>query len=507
MAERTPFAWLTERSAGILFHPSSLPSDQGIGVLGGSAYAFVEFLQRAGIRYWQMLPLGPTGYGDSPYSSLSAFAGNPYLIDLEPLAENGILQANDLEPLRELPGDHVEFSSLYRIKWPLLRLAHKRFLEQKRSYLPNYGLYDDFIETHRDWLEHYCAYVALKERFSGKYWGEWPEECRTPEGARKSAYWKETEQAREAHAFFQYLFFGQWKQLRAHANNAGIEIIGDIPIFVSLDSADAWAHPEIFEMATPGKPDFVAGVPPDYFSTTGQLWGNPLYDWKTMADNKYEWWMKRMAANFELFDIVRLDHFRAFYDYWRIPADAKDARSGKWAKGPAMAFFKELKKRFPDSRLIAEDLGEIHDGVREFRDTLGLPGMAILHFAFGGGSDNLYLPHNVVPNSVTYPGTHDNNTTRGWYESAPAALQDHVRRYLRVDGSDIAWDMVRWSYQCPSRLVVIQMQDILSLGAEARMNEPGTSQGNWKWRMTGEAFYNQQDSADYLKELARLYGR
>jgi 4-alpha-glucanotransferase len=476
-------------------------------VLGSSAYGFIDFLSEAGIKYWQILPLGPTGFGDSPYSSLSAFAGNPYLIDLVPLTENGILQAIDLEALHRLPADQVDFQSLNRIKWPLLRLAHKRFIAQKRTYLPNYGMLDEFKRKHKNWLESYCAYVALKDRFRGKFWGEWPEECRTLKAARKSKYWQETSQAREAHAFFQYIFFGQWQQLRKYANAAGIEIVGDVPIYVALDSADTWLNSGLFEMKVPGQPDYVAGVPPDYFSETGQLWGNPQYNWKAMAKDGYAWWMDRMAANFELYDVVRLDHFRAFYDYWNIPANAIDARSGKWAQGPKQAFFKELKKRLPEAKLIAEDLGELHDKLRNFRDRLGLPGMAILHFAFDDNSENTYLPHNVVPNSVIYPGTHDNNTTRGWYESAPAIVQDHVRRYFRVDGSDIAWDMIRWAYQSPSNLVIVAMQDLMSLGEKGRMNMPGTSQGNWKWRMTGAEFQSQRECAPYLKDLAELYGR
>jgi len=507
MAENKPLEWLTERSAGVLLHPTSLPGSQGIGVLGPQAMAFVDFLQEAGIRYWQVLPLGPTGFGDSPYSSFSAFAGNPYLIDLVPLTESGILNAADLDPLHRHDDAHVDYEAMFRIKWPLLRLAHKRFVEQKRAYLPNYGLLKAFKQAEAKWLEPFCAYMALKERFNGAFWGSWPESCRSLESARESEFWAETAQAREAHAFFQYLFFGQWQQVRAYANASGVEIVGDIPIFVSLDSADVWAWPHLFEMSEPGKPDVVAGVPPDYFSATGQLWGNPLYNWKTMQKDKYGWWMDRMAANFALFDIVRLDHFRGFFDYWRIPATAKDARSGTWAEGPQDALFLELKRRFPQARLIAEDLGEIHDGVRRFRDRLGLPGMTILHFAFGGGADNLYLPHNLGRNSVVYPGTHDNDTTIGWYEAAAPELQDHVRRYLRVDGRDIAWDLVRWAYQSVSNLAVIPMQDLLALDGAARMNAPGTSQGNWKWRMTGQQFQEHRHCAPYLRELGRLYGR
>ncbi|MGC9452706.1 MAG: 4-alpha-glucanotransferase [Oceanipulchritudo sp.] len=508
MAGKTPpLAWLTERAAGVLLHPSSLPGDQGIGTLGPAAFEFIDLLVQSGIRYWQVLPLGPTGYGDCPYSSFSAFAGNPYLIDIQALAENGILQAADLEPLRNLPAEHADFGSLYRIKWPLLRLAHKRFVEQGRAYLPNYGYLEEFTSANAAWLEPFCSFMALKERFAGAFWGDWPEQCQTPQGARKSSYWAETKQGRQAHAFFQYLFFGQWNQLRKYAGSVGIRIIGDVPIFVALDSADTWSSPELFEMATPGRPDFVAGVPPDYFSKTGQLWGNPLYDWKAMAENGFAWWIERLKSNFSLFDVVRLDHFRGFYDYWRIPAGSGDARAGKWASGPRMALFKEIPEKIPGSRLIAEDLGEIHEGVREFRDRLGLPGMAILQFAFGGGADNLYLPHNLVPDSVVYPGTHDNNTTRGWYESSPPGVRDHVRRYLRVDGSGIAWDFIRWAYQSTSRLAVIAAQDLLSLGTGARMNEPGLEQGNWQWRMTGSQFNSLRDSAHYLQELARLYGR
>jgi 4-alpha-glucanotransferase len=507
MAAKKPFSWLDERSSGVLLHPTSLPGDQGIGVLGQSAYGFVDFLEDAGIRYWQTLPLGPTGFGDSPYSSLSAFAGNPSLIDLEPLTQNGILHLNDADPLRGLAHDHVDFIGLTRIKAPLLRLAHKRFVEQKRAYLPNYGLFDEFKKTHSAWLDPYCAFIALKERFSGSFWGDWPKECRSLASARKSKYWQETKQGRDSHAFFQYLFFGQWKLLRAYANAHGVELIGDAPIFVAHDSADAWAHPELFEMTSDGEPVNVAGVPPDYFSETGQLWGNPLYNWKVMEADGYQWWMDRMRSNFDLFDVVRLDHFRGFYDYWSIPAGSKDATTGKWKPGPQDALFKALKKQFPKGKIIAEDLGELHDKVHAFRKRLGMPRMAVLHFAFGGDSENIYLPHNFDSNCVVYPGTHDNDTSRGWYENASEKERDHVRRYLRVSGDDISWDLIRSAYQSPAGLAIFQMQDLLSLGTEARMNLPGTAQGNWQWRMTSDQFHSNRDCASYLKELGDLYGR
>jgi len=508
MANLKSLFWLKERSSGILLHPTSLNGPHGSGVLGSEARAFIDFLREAGVHYWQTLPLGPTGFGDSPYQSFSAFAGNPYLIDFRPLQEYGLLTAEDTGALDPLPADHVDFGSLYRIKWPLLRLAFERFKEQKRTYLPNYGLFEAYIKEHAEWLEPFTAFMALKDRFKGAFWGEWPAECQSLASARKSGFWKETALAREAHAFYQYLFHGQWALLRDHARSAGVELIGDVPIFVSLDSADVWADPALFEMRVPGKPDFVAGVPPDYFSETGQLWGNPLFNWETMRIDDFAWWRKRLEANFRLFDVVRLDHFRGFYDYWRIPAGADDARAGKWAKGPRAAFFKAVAQQLQSPRFIAEDLGDIDKTVRGFRDQVHLPGMAILQFAFGGGSDNLYLPHNLTEHAVVYPGSHDNNTTRGWYEEADEATRDHARRYLRVPGDDIAWDFIRCLYQSVSRLVILPMQDILDLPGTARMNVPGTSQGNWQWRLPEELFARRRSSAaGYLRELGQLYGR
>ncbi len=507
MAAKKLYAWLQDRSAGILLHPSSLPGNQGIGTLGQSARMFIDFLADAGIGYWQTLPLGPTGYGDSPYSSLSSFAGNPYLIDLEQLSSNGVLDANEVNTLASLSDEAVDFTSIKRIKIPLLRLAHKKFTQQGRKYIPNYGRFETFKKENASWLEPYCAFIALKERFGNAFWGEWPEECRSLDAARDSKYWQETAYGREVNAFFQYLFFGQWKLIRAYAAERSVKIIGDIPIFVALDSADTWANPGIFQMSDRGKPAYVAGVPPDYFSETGQLWGNPLYNWDALKSRGYDWWIDRLKANFALYDVVRLDHFRAFYDYWRIPAGSDDATTGKWIDGPQDGFFKAIKKAIPQGKLIAEDLGEIHEEVFEMRDRLGLPGMSILHFAFEGDPSNLYLPHNLKPNSVLYPGTHDNDTTRGWYDKASESVRDYTRHYLRVDGHDIAWDLIRCAYQSVSNLIIFQTQDLLSLGTDARMNVPGSSQGNWKWRMTGEQFQTCRQSADYLRHLGHIYDR
>jgi 4-alpha-glucanotransferase len=505
--ESSSLDWLNDRAAGLLLHPTSLPGDQGVGVLGKEARQLLDFLRDAGFSYWQVLPLGPTGYGDSPYQSFSAFAGNPYLIDLQPLLENGILKGGDIQPLRELSASRTDYGALYLIKWPLLRLAYKNFCNQKRAYLPNYGLFEEFKQANAHWLEPFVAYMALKERFSGSFWGEWPRECQTLPAAMASPYWKESAADRDAHAFYQYLFFGQWALLKSYAAEQGIQVIGDAPIFVALDSADVWASPQFFEMSSPGKPDRIAGVPPDYFSATGQLWGNPLYDWKRLAADHYQWWIDRLEANFRLFDVVRLDHFRGFYDYWSIPAEAETAVSGEWRKGPRERFFKAVAKALPEARIIAEDLGDIDASVRAFRDKLRLPGMSILQFAFGGGADNLYLPHNLEPRSVLYPGTHDNNTTAGWYASATPQEADFVRRYLRVSGEDIAWDILRAAYAAVSRLTVIPGQDLLSLGEEARMNAPGIEQGNWQWRLGMADIDRLQVHVPYLKDLAAMYGR
>lgn len=503
------FNWLDHRATGILCHPTSFPSSEGVGTLGSAARQFIDFLCNAEIRYWQTLPVGPTGYGDSPYSAFSAFAGNPYFIDLDALLEFGLLKRSELKPLEIMPQGRVDFGALYLTKWPILRLAWRRFRERNLAYLANYGLFADFKKENADWLLPFAQFMALKQHFGGKSWTEWPREFRERSKVEKTAMPDELTDVIESHCFYQYLFFGQWQQLRDYARTKGVELIGDIPIFVSLDSADVWAHPELFQLNKEGLPSAVAGVPPDYFSETGQLWGNPLYDWKTCKSTRYAWWIDRLKMCFKLFDVVRLDHFRGFHAYWEIPANARDARSGKWADGPGIEFFAAIKTAIPNAKIIAEDLGIIPQEVREFLAQTGLPGMAILHFAFDGSdTKNLYLPHNISRNTVVYPGTHDNSTTVGWYESANEATRDHVRRYFRISGREIAWDMIRATYSSPANLGIIPMQDLLSLGAEARMNAPGTAQGNWQWRYTADQLTKlEKQSSGYLKELAWLYGR
>lgn len=478
-----------------------------MGKLGREARRFVDFLPAAGMRHWQLCPLGPTGYGDSPYQCFSAFAGNPYLVDLHPLVAFGLLQDEDLKPLQLLPEDHVDYGSHYQRFWEVLDKACVAFAGQHAG-LPGYGDFDAFCRAESHWLDAYAAFTACKAHFGGKPWFEWPKEVRTCQAFMASALRKKLAPAIESARFIQYLFFGQWRELRAYAAERQVEIIGDIPIFVALDSADVWAEPGIFQLDKQDQPKAVAGVPPDYFSPLGQLWGNPLFDWKMLEADGYDWWMRRLAANFALFDIVRLDHFRGFESYWAVPAKAADARTGKWMPGPGMPFFEAVKKAFPDARLIAEDLGDITSAVRELREDTALPGMSILQFAFGDGSSNLYLPHNTEPNCVVYPGTHDNDTTLGWYRAADGKTRDYFRRYLGVDGSTPQWDLIRASYASVARMAVIPMQDLLNLGSEARMNTPGEAAGNWQWRYSTEQLDNLwRESAAYLRELGDIYHR
>lgn len=501
------FNWLDHRAAGVLLHPTSLPGMQGIGVLDGAVTDWLDFLAAAGIRYWQVCPLGPTGFGDSPYQCFSAFAGNPYLIDLVALQECGLLDAADLTELAELTQDRVDFGTLYQTKWPLLFKAFSRF-KQNQPVLP-WGDFAGFQTKQRSWLESYSLFMAIKDQQQGRPWLDWPENLRFYSRARSAKLPAETLERAEAYAFCQYLFFGQWQTVREQAAARGIEIIGDAPIFVARDSADVWAHPELFQIdPKTGQPLCVAGVPPDYFSADGQLWGNPLYAWKAHTQDGFAWWLERLRANFELCDVLRIDHFRAFDTYWAIPAAAPNAREGEWLPGPGLAFFQTVRDILPTARLIAEDLGELLPSVHVLREATGLPGMAILQFAFGGKADNSYLPHNQQANSVVYPGTHDNDTTLGWYAHTDEKTRDHVRRYLRVDGHDVAWDFVRSAYASVCNLAIIPLQDLLMQDSVARFNTPGIAAGNWQWRYRAEQLDNlQRNSAISLRELGELYGR
>jgi 4-alpha-glucanotransferase len=502
------FSWLDHRAAGVLLHPTALPGEFGIGTLGPEADRFIEFLAAAGFRYWQICPLGPTGFGDSPYQCFSAFAGNPYLIDPWPLIEHDLLDQTALGPLIFLDSRRVDYGNLYRFKWPLLFAAWERYRTAPGSFQP-YGDFAAFAHREAAWLDDYGLFQALKDRHGGRPWWEWPAEDREVHRARRAALPEETRHRAQAHRFFQYLFFGQWQRLRTRAASRGVAIVGDLPIFVALDSADVWAHPELFQLDPATlKPIAVAGVPPDYFSADGQLWGNPLHDWVRQRDTGFAWWRDRLASSFALYDVVRIDHFRGFESYWSIPAGATTAKAGRWERGPGLSFFEFVRREFPGARIVAEDLGILTEAVVQLRRDTGLPGMAVLQFAFGGKADNFYLPHNLEPNSVLYPGTHDNDTALGWYASASATVQDHVRRYFRVSGHEIGWDFVRAAYAAVSRLAIVPLQDLLNLGSAARFNTPGRPDGNWQWRyQPAQLDELQRRSAGYLQELGRLYGR
>lgn len=503
------FNWLDRRSAGLLLHPTALPGSQGIGTLGADARRLIDFLEAAGLQYWQICPLGPTGFGHSPYQCFSAFAGNPWLIDLEELVSFGLLKQDELQSVFALPADRVDFAGIKQHKMPLLAMAHQRFLERGDDSLGEYGSFNRFKEGNESWLVPYALYMALKTRFEDAPWQDWPAGYASYLKAAASPFREELAGKSSEHAFYQYLFFSQWARLRDYAGQKGIGIIGDIPIYVAGDSADTWASPWLFQLDRKGNPRSVAGVPPDYFSETGQMWGNPIYDWAAMEQAGYEWWLRRLEMNFQMFEVVRLDHFRGFEAFWRIPAGAEDARAGEWVAGPGLPFFQAVKDQFPEARIIAEDLGEITPELLEFTRATGLPGMAVLQFAFTFEQDNLYLPCNLARNSVVYPGTHDNDTSHGWWRGLESErIRDQVRRYFRISGDDISWDLIRAAFASPCRIAIVPLQDMLSLGSDARFNTPGTVTGNWAWRCRREQLEQlEQQSTHDLRKLSWLYNR
>lgn len=500
--------WLNTRSAGVLAHVSCLPGHYGIGNLGPGARAFVDFLSDAGIRYWQICPIGPTGYGDSPYQLFSSSAGNPYFIDLGELVSAGLLSQSDLDEPGALPSRRVEYGELYQRFWPVLARAADKFVSRKLTHLPNGVPLAEFRRQHATWLEPFADFMALKAHFGGNPWIAWPKKFRewspTLHGTLSPSVLHEAERQ----VFYQYVFFGQWERLRAYAAARGVGIIGDVPIFVALDSADAWQNRAVFRLDARGEPLAVAGVPPDYFSAYGQLWGNPLYDWDYLKRTAYAWWIARLRSAFSLYDVIRLDHFRGFDTYWEIPADAMDARSGQWREGPGQDFFQHVQAALPTARIIAEDLGYIGPNVVALRQAAGLPGMKVLQFAYGHDANNVNLPHHYPTESVVYTGTHDNNTTRGWLENLPADIRDSVNAYFRLEGSHSAWPIIRAALATVSRLAVIPIQDLLDLPSEAMLNRPGTTVGNWQWRFTSEelAMLAKQKLSS-LREWIALYDR
>ncbi|MDR2513445.1 MAG: 4-alpha-glucanotransferase [Puniceicoccales bacterium] len=500
------FTGFKGRHAGVLLHPTALPSRQGAGTLGNEAHAFVDFVADCGLGWWQVCPLGPTGYGDSPYQSFSVFAGNPYLLDLETLKDASLLVENDLAALRALPSKHVDFGLLWEHFHPVLKKAWCA-AKNAPTRLAAFGDMRAFRKKNAAWLEDFALFTALKKHFDGTPWQNWPDNARDHHNAIATHWPQSVKEDADAIVFQQFLFFAQWQALRAYATTRHVRIIGDTPIFVAMDSADAWAHPSLFQLDARGRPTHVAGVPPDYFSQDGQLWGNPLYNWEQMRNNGYHWWLQRLRAAFEMFDAVRIDHFRGFHDYWSIPAGAT-ARAGQWCAGPGLDFFKTVAATLGDVLLIAEDLGELNDGVHALRKATGLPGMAVLQFAFGGDASNLYLPHNHTQDCVVYPGTHDNNTALGWYTEATENERDHFRIYLGTDGNTPHWDFIRAAFTSPATSAIIPLQDILGKDATARFNIPGKVGGNWQWRLTLEELAHAHTFlAPTLRKLAQATGR
>ena len=489
------------RAAGVLLHPTSLPGPYGIGDLGPAAYAWVDWLAGCGCKLWQVLPLGPTGFGDSPYQCFSAFAGNPYLVSPQLLLEQGLLLNADLADMPAWDGQRVDFGRLYLWKPALLEKAFRRFPGKAEAMQ---GEFAAFRTENAAWLEDYALFMAIKETHGGGAWAGWPKALRLRERSALNEARLALVSAITRHSFYQFLFFRQWKALREHAHEKGLQIIGDIPIFVAYDSSDVWAHPDLFHLDENGKPTVVAGVPPDYFSPTGQLWGNPLYKWEVHQASGYAWWLERMKASLKLVDILRIDHFRGFAGYWEIPAGNKTAEIGRWVKGPGEDFFKAIQAAMGSLPILAEDLGVITPDVVKLRERFDLPGMKILQFAFSG-PDNPFLPHAYPQACAVYTGTHDNDTTRGWYNSAPEVEKDFARRYLQVDGNRIAWDMVRATWSSVAVFALAPMQDLLELGNAARMNFPSHLGGNWVWRMSDQAMSAELQGR--IKEMNWLYER
>ncbi len=491
-----------ERSSGILLHPTSLPGSYGIGDLGPAAYRWVDFLSDSGCKLWQVLPLGPTGYGDSPYQCFSAFAGNPYLISPEILVNDHLLLQEDLKELPVFPKDSVDYGEIFSWKPGLLDIAYLHFEQGGSDVLR--AEFTTFCNENSLWLDDYALFMALKDSHDGSSWGTWEPAIRLRKPEAIVVARKKLAGEISRHAFRQWLFFRQWRAVRKYAHDKGVKIIGDIPIFVAYDSADAWSHPDLFYFDGSGRPSVIAGVPPDYFSPTGQLWGNPLYRWEVHKSSGYKWWIDRFRAILGTVDIVRLDHFRGFAGYWEVPANAKTAERGRWVPGPGADFLNAVKNSFGGLPILAEDLGEITPDVIELRDSFQLPGMKILQFGFSG-PDNSFLPHHYLENCVTYTGSHDNDTALGWYSSAPEQEKEFYRRYLGRSGDDFAGDLIRAAWSSVAVIAIAPLQDFLKLGNEARMNFPGKENGNWMWRMTEDALTD--DLKSWILEINYLYER
>ncbi len=526
-----------KRSSGVLAHITSFPSKFGIGDLGKGTYDFIDFLNKSNQKLWQTLPLGVTSYGDSPYQSFSTFAGNHILISLETLVLEGYLLESDIENVPDFDDDNVEYGKVIEYKLEILRKAHKNFLTSAKE--TQKSAFNKFCKEEESWLNDFCLFISLKfhfikERdqqfepnelkeyreankdvltedqiktfFYGAVWNSWPTDIAMRKDKAIKKWSKTLNEDIEFYKFVQYEFFRQWSEAKKYANEKGIQIIGDIPIFVAMDSSDVWANKELFQLDNFGNPKGVAGVPPDYFSETGQLWGNPLYDWEANKKDKFNWWIRRVKAMVTLSDIIRIDHFRAFDEYWAIPYGELTAINGKWIKAPGYELFEAIEKSLGDLPIIAEDLGKMTSTVEKLRDDLKLPGMKILQFAFDDSEENDYLPHNFEhSNCVVYTGTHDNDTSIGWYNSTTEKDRDHLRRYMNVSGEDVAWDLIRLAFSSIAGFAIIPVQDLMRLDTSARMNTPGVTAGNWGFRYKENMLTD--DIASHLSYLTKLFDR
>jgi 4-alpha-glucanotransferase len=494
-----------ERSAGILLHPTSLPGKFGIGDLGPESYKFIDFMKSAGQTLWQVFPLGPTGYGDSPYQSFSTFAGNPLLISPELLYNDGLLEHNDIEHTPSFEPHKIDFGNLIKYKTSLLRKAYNRFINSNKNSDEDFIR---FCNINNYWLDDFSLFMSVKEFHNGVAWPEWEETIAFRKGNAVEKWKEKLYDEVNYYKFIQFIFDKQWNNLKEYVHKSGIKIIGDLPIFIAYDSSDLWSNKEQFTVRKDGSLEFVAGVPPDYFSATGQLWGNPLYKWKVMEKDNFHWWLKRISKLLEMVDIIRIDHFRGLDAYWEIPGGAETAIKGRWVKAPGEKLFSTIKKNLGELPIIAEDLGVITPSVEALRDKFEFPGIKILQFAFGENMEKKFLPHNHIKNCIVHTGSHDNETTRGFFESEKekrSGIYEWAQNYLNYYGDNIVFELIKTVYASVSNIVVIPMQDMLNLGNEARMNMPSTLGGNWVWRFTWDQIHS--NLAITYREMTRLYER
>ncbi len=490
-----------ERSSGILLHISSLPGKYGIGDFGKEAYKFIDFLSNANQKNWQILPLGITGYGDSPYQSFSTFAGNPYFIDLDEFIKQGYITEKQIDEY-DLTEDKntVNYEKLYNNKYKILDIVYKRSYSKIEEELKS------FYANEKEWLRTFALFMSLKEHHKGKSWLTWEEKYRKYNSKAVEEFERDNHEKLFFWIFTQFYFYKQWTNIKKYANDKGIKILGDLPIYVSEDSADIWSNTKLFKLDDKLVPEKIAGVPPDLFSKTGQLWGNPIYDWEKMKENNYKWWIKRINHCFKLYDRLRIDHFRGFESYWEVDKGSENAVEGKWVNGPGIDFFKNIKKQLGDLDIIAEDLGFLTEKVHDLIKNTGYPGMKVLQFAFDGSSKNDYLPHNFNKNAVVYTGTHDNDTTKSWFEKQNIKNQKYILDYInRESAEEISWDMIVTAWSSTADLAIAPLQDFLDLGSITRMNMPSTLGENWKWRVDKKCL--NKKLSDKISHITKLYGR